>query len=140
VLLLSGCGGSDASDSLQQGVYKAELTEQYLLDNGISAEQAANESGVHEITIATGFSDKWESANGTSGFCTGTYAEDGARVTFSWVSGCFGNWAMTYTVDGDTVTWSDIEALAPNDSADDQKVAEVFNSGPWIRVGDAPSQ
>ena len=37
-------------------IYRFELTGQYLLDNGISGEQAANESGVHETTIATGFS------------------------------------------------------------------------------------
>jgi hypothetical protein len=136
VLLLSGCGGSDGSDSLQQGVYRFELTEQYLLDHGISAEQAANESGVHETTIATGFSDSWKSANGTTGFCSGTYKEDGDRVTFSWVSGCFGDWAMTYAVDEDTVTWSDIEALPPHDTAEDQNIAEVFNGVPWTRVGD----
>ena len=44
---------------------------------------------------------------------------------------------MTYAVDGDTVTWSDHEALPPAASDEDQKVTEVFNSVPWTRVGDA---
>jgi hypothetical protein len=141
VLLLSGCGGSDASDSLQEGVYASELTEQYLLDNGISEEQAANESGVHTLTLANnGFTDKWSSSNGTEGFCSGTYKADGTRVTFSWISGCFGDWEMTYSIDGDTVTWSGMKSLPPNDSAEDQKVNEVFNGVPWVRTGDAPSQ
>ncbi len=46
---------------------------------------------------------------------------------------------MSYTVDGDQVTWSDIEALPPHDSDEDQKISEVFNSVPWTRVGDAPA-
>ncbi len=45
---------------------------------------------------------------------------------------------MSYTVDGNQVTWSDIEALSPDDSDEDQKVTEAFNSVPWTRVGDAP--
>ena len=72
------------------------------------------------------------------GFCSGTYKEDGNRVTFSWISGCFGDWTMTYTIDGDSVTWSDVEALPPHDTAEDQNAAEVFNGVPWTRVGDAP--
>jgi hypothetical protein len=135
-LALAGCGGS-YSTSLQDGVYESELTEQYLLDNGISEEQAANENGVHTITLQNrGFTDKWSSANGTEGFCSGTYREDGTRVTFAWISGCFGDWEMTYAIDGDTVTWSDMQTLPPNDSPEDQQVNEVFNSVPWTRIGD----
>ena len=75
--------------------------------------------------------------NGSTGSCSGTYEEgDESRVTFKWSTGCFGDWAMTYTVDGDTVTWSDHEALRAA-SDEDQKVTEVFNSVPWTRVGDA---
>ena len=136
-LSLAGCGGG-SDKSLSEGVYESELTQQYLLDNGISAEQAANESGVHTTTLQNGgFTDTWSSANGTEGFCSGTYETDGTRVTFAWISGCFGDWAMSYEMDGDTVTWSEIETLSPHATADDQKVAEVFNSVPWTRVGDA---
>jgi hypothetical protein len=141
IAALAGCGGSGGSESsepLQEGVYESELTKQYLLDNGISEEQAANESGVHTITLQNNsFTDEWSNSNGGEGFCTGTYKEDGARVTFTWISGCFGDWEMTYAVDGDTVTWSDQKALPPHDSDEDQKVNEVFNNVPWTRVGDA---
>ena len=43
-LVASACGGSsdDASTTLQAGIYRYELTEDYLVDNGISAEQAAS--------------------------------------------------------------------------------------------------
>jgi hypothetical protein len=141
ILAMSGCGGGSDSGSLQEGVYESELTEQYLLNNGISEEQAANESGVHTTTFQNnGFTDKWSSSNGTEGFCSGTYKEDGSRVTFSWISGCFGDWEMTYTIDGDEVTWSDIETLPPHNSEEDQNAAEVFNGVPWTRTGDAPNQ
>lgn len=112
-----------------------------MLDNGIAADQAKNESGTHTTTLDGGeFVDSWKTADNTSGSCSGTYEEaDDNRVTFKWVSGCFGDWAMTYSVDGDTVTWSDQEALPPYDSDEDQKINEVFNSVPWTRVGDAPA-
>ena len=139
-LVAAGCGGSsdDASSSLQAGIYTYELTEQYLVENGISAEQAANESGKHQAILREdgAFSDSWTTTAGSTGSCSGTYEEsDDSRVTFKWSTGCFGDWEMTYAVDGDTVTWSDHEALPPA-SDEDQKVTEVFNSVPWTRVGD----
>lgn len=137
----AGCGGSsdDAADALQTGVYTYELTQQYLVENGISVEQAANESGKHQAILRDdgAFTDSWTTANGGSGSCSGTYEEgDGSRVTFQWTAGCFGDWEMTYEVDGDEVTWSDQTALPPYDSDEDRKVNEVFNSVPWTRVGD----
>ena len=142
VAVLAGCGGSsESTQPLQDGVYESELTEQYLLDNGISAEQADNESGVHETTLDGGsFVDRWKSESGTTGTCTGSYEEDGNRVTFRWESGCFGDWEMSYSIDGDVVTWSDVEALPPHDTENDQQVAEVFNGVPWTRIGDVPEE
>jgi len=142
-LALAGCGGgSDESTApLQDGVYEYELTEQYLLDNGISTSQAENESGVHQTTLDSGsFIDRWRSESGTTGSCRGTYEADGNRVTFRWTSGCFGDWEASYAVEGDQVTWSDIEALPPHDSDEDQKVSEVFSGAPWTRVGDVPEE
>jgi hypothetical protein len=142
-LAVAGCGGGgsdDASEPLQTGVYEYELTEQYLLDNGISTGQAANESGQQEVTLEEDgtFLVRWETAAGTTGSCRGTYEEDDDQhVSFHFTSGCFGDWEMTYAVEGDTVTWGDQEALPPYDSDEDQKVSEVFNSVPWTRVGDA---
>ena len=140
---LAGCGGGseEASEPLREGVYEYELTEEYLVENEISTQQAENESGAHEATLAGGeFTDRWRTAEGRTGSCSGTYEEgDAQRVTFKWEVGCFGDWEMSYTVDGNQVTWSDIEALSPHASDEDQKVTEVFNSVPWTRVGDAPA-
>jgi hypothetical protein len=146
IAALAGCGGSDdaaSSEPLQSGVYEYELTEQYLLDNGISEFQAQEESGAHEATLGDdgSFVDSWKTADDKTGSCRGTYEEGNSnRVTFRWTSGCFGDWEMTYSVEGDVVTWSDQEALPPNHTDEDQKVNEVFNSVPWTRVGDAPQQ
>lgn len=143
IAALAGCGGSSDSNSsepLQAGVYQFELTEQYLLDNGISQFQAEQESGVHETTLGEdgSFVDSWKTADGKTGSCRGTYEEgDANSVTFKWTSGCFGDWQMKYSVDGDVVAWSDQEALPPYDDDEEQKVTEVFNGVPWTRVGDA---
>ncbi len=141
-LATAGCGGGsdEGSSTLQSGIYTYELTEQYLVENGISAQQAANESGKHQAILREdgAFTDSWTGGNGESGSCSGTYEEgDASQVTFKWSTGCFGDWEMTYAVDGDTVTWSDQKALPPYDSDEDQKVNEVFNSVPWTRVEDA---
>jgi hypothetical protein len=139
VAVLAGCGGSDDSSSsepLRAGVYEYELTEQYLLDNGISEFQAEQESGAHEATLGEdgSFVDTWKTADGKTGSCRGTYEEGDARlVTFKWTSGCFGDWEMTYAVEGDMVTWDEIEVLPPYDDDEEQKVADVFNSVPWTK-------
>jgi hypothetical protein len=135
--LLAGCGGDATDDGLRDGVYEFELTEEYLLDEGIAARQARAESGRHEITLDRGsFIDRWRTEEGRFGDCSGTFTRDESRVTFRWLSGCTGDWAMTYSVDGDLVTWSDVETLDPNAGPRDRKVTEVFNGVPWTRVGD----
>jgi hypothetical protein len=143
--LASGCGGGseESSAPLQSGVYEYELTQQYLLDNGISQFQAESESGMHTTTLWSdgAFVDSWRTAENRTGSCRGTYAEDNGRVvTFTWTSGCWGDWEMKYAVEGEQVTWSDQKALPPYDADEDQTVTEVFSSVPWTRVGDAPKE
>lgn len=143
LVAVAGCGGGseEVTEPLRDGVYEYELSEEYLLENGIGTQQAEDESGVHETTLDGGtFVDRWRTDQGSTGSCRGTYEADGSRVTFKWESGCFGDWAMSYTVNGDQVTWDDIEALPPWDSDEDQKTNEVFSSVPWTRTGDAPAE
>lgn len=141
-LLLVACGGSGASDAgLRDGVYEFELTESYLRENGISAEQARNESGRHEITLdRSSFVDRWRADDGTVGWCVGVFSLDGARATFRWTGGCTGDWAMSYALEGDRVTWSDFEPLDPDAGPEEQKVTQVFNGVPWTRTGDVPEE
>ena len=93
------------------------------------------ESGRHTAVIRDGnFSDSWRTTTGTTGSCSGKYVVEGSSVTFYWKRGCFGDWKMKPTVSGDTITWSDAEALAPHASDEDQKITEVFNGVPWTRA------
>jgi hypothetical protein len=137
VALAVGCGDSaDAVDpEAIEGTWTYELSREYMLENGISEEQAKNESGAHTAVLRDGnFSDSWRTAEGTTGTCSGKYVAEGAAVTFYWKRGCFGDWKMTPTLDDDQLTWSDMEALPPHDSDEDQKINEVFNSVPWTRA------
>jgi hypothetical protein len=141
--LLVGCGGgSDASSGgLRDGVYEFELTKEYLLEHGLPAQQARSESGAHEVTLDRGsFIDRWRTEEGRFGSCLGTYVANGNHVTFRWTDGCTGDWAMSYSVDGDVITWSDFETLDPNAGPKEQKVTEVFNGVPWTRTGDVPEE
>jgi hypothetical protein len=136
----AGCGGQ-AEPGLRDGVYEFELTREYLRENGIPAAEAASESGVHEITIDRGsFVDRWRTAGGTVGACTGVFALDGDRASFHWTDGCTGDWAMRYSADGDSVTWTDFEPLDPHAGPEEQKVTEVFNGVPWTRTGEEPEK
>jgi len=142
MLVAAACGGSDDSSGapLRTGVYRYELTKDYLSDNGISRQQAEQESGRHEVVLRPDgtFTDSWRTAEGRTGACSGTFSEGhGRTVTFKWTSGCFGDWTMKYAVEADHVTWSDQKALAPYATDEDQTVTEVFNSVPWTRTGDA---
>ena len=138
VTALVGCGG-ESDDDFRDGVYEFELTEAFLRENGIPAEQATTESGVHRITIDRGsFIDRWRTADGTVGACAGVFALDGNRASFHWTDGCTGDWAMSYSLHGDSVVWSDVEALDPDAGAEEQRVAEAFNGVPWTRTGDVP--
>jgi hypothetical protein len=143
LLFAAGCGGSDdaASEPLRDGVYEYELTQQYLSDNGIPQFQAESESGMHRTTLdGKDFVDTWKTAEGRTGSCRGTFEADGTLVAFTWTSGCWGDWEMRYRVEGETVTWSDVEALPPYDTEEDQKVSEVFNGVPWTRIGNAQKE
>jgi hypothetical protein len=144
-VLAGGCGGGseEVSAPLRAGIYEYELTQQYLLDNGISQLQAESESGKHTATLWSdgAFVDSWRTAENRTGSCRGTYEEgDGRMVTFSWTSGCWGDWEMKYAVEGSNVTWTDQKALPPYDADEDQKVTEVFSSVPWTRVGNEPQE
>jgi len=136
--LLGGCAGASDRD-LRDGVYEFELTEAYLLRNGVAEEQARSESGVHEVTLDRGsFVDRWRAADGTVGSCAGVYTFQGSRAAFRWTDGCAGDWSVTYSLDGDRVRWSGVEPLDPGAGAQTQRVAEVFNSVPWTWRRDVP--
>lgn len=137
-LTVAGCaGGSNVgSAELQPGTYEYELTTEHLSETSNLRPQVERESEKHTVTlgIGGGFGDTWTTSEGKSGACYGTYEEgDSKRVTFRWSTGCFGDWSMTYSVDGDTVRWSDVAALPPA-AAEDQTITEIFNSVPWTRV------
>ncbi len=139
LLAAAGCGGSSSSQ-LEDGVYASNVTPQYLEQHGFTADHAARDGGQHTLTLQNGsFTDAWQSGGSKGLFCSGTYEDDGGTVTFTWISGCFGDWSASYAIDGDRVTWSDVKALAPHDSAEDQTETEIFNAVPWTRTGDASS-
>ena len=137
-LSVAGCGASGSDEGLPEGDYQSDITAAYLTQHGITAEQAKRDAGAHRLSLANGsFTDSWTNGLGEDTFCTGTYKTDGGRVTFTWISGCFGDWSAGYALDGDVVTWSDVKALPPHDGPDEQRQAEIFNAVPWTRTGES---
>ena len=81
-IALAGCGGSDAEPvdaAALEGTWQYELTYDYLVENGIGTAQAEAESGSHTATLESGaFKDRWKTAEGRVGSCSGNYTVDGA--------------------------------------------------------------
>ena len=140
-IALPGCGGSDPEPvdlAAIEGTWRYELTYDYLVEQGIGTAQAEAESGMHTATLGNGeFEDRWKTAEGRVGSCSGVYTRRRGQGRLPVVGGCFGDWEMTPEVNGDEVAWSDINVLPPYDDEEEQRVAEAFNSVPWTRVGDA---
>lgn len=138
VALAAGCGG-DSKDAVDpdaiEGTWRYELTREYLLENGVSEQQATNESGQHTAVLRDGrFSDRWRTSLGKTGMCSGKYIVEGSSVSFYWQRGCVGDWKMSPSLEGDTLNWGDVETLDPNATEEDKKINEVFNGVPWTRA------
>ena len=117
--------------------------EQYLLDNGISQFQAEIRERACIATTLDGkdFVDAWKTADGTDRLVPGNVrgrrdaaSRSGGRAAAGATGRC------GTRVEGDHVTWSDVEALPPYDTDEDQKVTEVFNGVPWTRIGNTPKE
>jgi TRAP-type C4-dicarboxylate transport system substrate-binding protein len=137
-VISAGGDVSDTDQAVLDGVYRYEVTERYLLDHGLAASHARDESGVHTLTMSDGkFTDAW--VNGVAnGSCSGVFTIDGPRVTLRWTENCTGDTRATYERGGDVLHWSQVESLRPHDTDYDQKVNEAFWGVPYTRVGDAP--
>ena len=142
LLFSAGCGGSGdvASEPLRDGVYEYELTQQYLLDNGISQFQAETESGrASHDPRRQELRRHVEDSRGPYWLVQGDRSStDGTLVTFRWTSGCWGDWEMQYRVEGESVTWSDVERASALRHRRGPEVSEVFNGVPWTRIGTVP--
>ncbi len=132
----TGPTGSESTDDLGalDGVYRYEVTEQHLLSYGVPAAQAEQEAGVHTVTLDGGtFVDEWNTRD-EEGACAGTYTVRATRATFTWSSGCYGDWTMVYSRSDTGLHWRDVQSLPPHDDPASQAVNVALNSVPWVRV------
>jgi TRAP-type C4-dicarboxylate transport system substrate-binding protein len=125
---------ANAATSALNGVYRYEVTKDFLVEKGVDPGAAEENSGVHTVTMNDGeFTDAWSSAN-ASGSCSGRYTSSGNRFTFRWQTVCTGDVSMSLTVEGDQLIWSEVESLPPYDDAEYQVMNSAVLSVPWVRV------
>lgn len=120
------------------GVYRYDLTEEYLIAQGISESKAKQNAGITTVTIHDGiYTEQWSNAALGDKTCLGTSETDGQRISVRWTpgAGCEGAWLMTATTVGDQLTWSDIEPARAGEVND----YAVYYDTPWTRIGDAPA-
>ena len=120
------------------GVYRYELTEEYLIAEGIPESTAKQNAGITTVTIHDDvYTEQWSNAALGDKTCLGTSETDGQRISVRWTpgAGCEGAWSMTATTAGDQLTWSDIEPARAGESND----YAVYYATPWTRIGDAPA-
>lgn len=119
------------------GVYRYDLTQEYLIAEGIPESKAKQNEGITTVTIRDGvYTEQWSNAALGDKTCLGTSETDGQRISVRWTpgAGCEGAWSMTATTTGDQLTWSDIEPVRPGEAND----YAVYYATPWTRIGDAP--
>lgn len=132
-------GSSGEEDVAIDGVWRYELSVEDFTSAGVPRASAEQEAGVHTVTLDGGrMVEEWEQPGGLR-VCEGTYEIVGDRVTFAFQSGCDATWAATASVDGDQITWSEIDALPPWDAPDDQLLDEVYGTATWVRIDAAQS-
>ena len=139
---LAGCGGGTDEDAAAGSATASttyELTEEYLVENGISAEQARE-----RIRRARGdpprrrrFIDRWRTATVRTGSCWGTYSEGTGSASLSVSSGLRRRLGDEVRGRGRRRDLVEHRGAPADDPEEDQKITEVFNSVPWTRVGDA---
>lgn len=120
------------------GVYRYDLTEAYLIAEGIPESKAKQNAGITTVTIHDGvYTEQWSNAALGDKTCLGTSETDGQRISVRWTpgAGCEGAWSMTATTAGDQLTWSDIEPARAGQFND----YAVYYATPWTRIGDAPT-
>jgi TRAP-type C4-dicarboxylate transport system substrate-binding protein len=129
----------DTPPAISDGVYRYDTPFEYLLAAGIPETQARADAGVITATMKDGvYTERWRNETVGDKTCTGSYVVSGNRMFMTWTpgEGCVGAWSAVATVKGDTVTWSEIQAIPPDtpDLTDDWK---VYMGRPWTRIGDA---
>jgi TRAP-type C4-dicarboxylate transport system substrate-binding protein len=125
--------------AIADGVYRYDIPLQYLLDSGISESQARADAGVATVTMQDGvYTEQWRNDVVGAKTCSGTYVVAGDRMFMTWTpdGGCVGAWSARATVTGDTITWSEIQAIPP-DPPELTSDWEVYLGVPWRRIGEA---
>jgi TRAP-type C4-dicarboxylate transport system substrate-binding protein len=128
----------DEEPAIADGVYRYEITEEYLVDGGIDPGQAAKDAGVSTVTMKDGvYTETWRNEVVGKNHCTGKYVVVGSRMFMQFTpgGGCVGAWTATATVDDGSVTWSEIQAIPP-DAPEYTAEWEVYLGQPWTRIGD----
>jgi TRAP-type C4-dicarboxylate transport system substrate-binding protein len=122
--------------AVAEGVYRYELTEEYLLAGGLPVSQARADAGVVTVTMRDGaYTEQWRNETGEV-TCEGTYVVAGSRMFMTWTPGrgCEGAWSALADVQGDTITWSEVQAIPP-DPPERTLDHELYLGVPWTRVG-----
>ena len=135
---LGDCKGPDpvsvaidavGDQSVIDGTWRFEVTEQNLIDAGVPKLDAAKDVGVHTFVFDNGtLTGETPTID-----CFGTYAINGNR--FSWAfdpSSCGGNFRGTFARDGDTMTFE-----IDQSTSDGPFFAGFFRNG-LIRIADVP--
>ena len=129
----SGAGAAatstpDTGSSGLTGVYRAEIDSQRMIEAGVSADAAVQNSGVVTLTL-TGSTLRVSGLPGPGADCTGTYTATGHRLAIALDNiHCSGDGQMTFTLTDGALKLSD---FTPADDVLDR----VFWTGqPWQRT------
>jgi TRAP-type C4-dicarboxylate transport system substrate-binding protein len=123
---------------IKDGIYRYRNSFDYLLAHGMPESEARANAGVFTVTMNNGtYSERWHNATVGDKTCFGEYVVVGPRMFMTWTPGrgCTGARAATATVKGNTLSWTDIQAIPP-EGPEATAAWNVFLGVPWTRIGD----
>lgn len=133
----TGTPAPTSSAAFPEGMYRAHVSVDFLLDNGVSRADAVNEEGLQTLTLRDG--SWWHETRGSAGQlvrgCESPYSVSGDRISLVLGIGCVGEPAggevmnARWELAGDELRFLDVRSTF-------QLFSEVFWGGlPWQKIG-----
>jgi TRAP-type C4-dicarboxylate transport system substrate-binding protein len=137
--------GDESAKSFPEGVYRADIAEEFLLHAGIDAPNAYENAAIWTLTLKNGEFNEWDTklegkADPTKPTCPGsTYSVEGSRVTVRLGQGGPGCgsaagkvlFSASWTLQGDQLRFVEVRS----GHGSDLLIETLFGGKPFIKIG-----
>lgn len=132
-------GASPAEAAFAEGVYRTEITADFLMDAGVDQATAFNHAGVWTLTFDGGdlVIHEVNTATGEAHESSGVYCVEDGRISLGLLGeppigeACGDFWSAGWTLDGDQLQFTDIQS----GHGSDLLIETQFGGQPFTKIG-----